>query len=109
MKSLCSGLLMLFSGVCFSQCEVFGEEQPNPYLLSINCAPEIEIPTVVHVLYHDTVAHSFIPTDEVIEAIDSLRSDMAEADIGIDLVDVVYQDLDGYDEYLDGTICFTRS
>jgi len=109
MKTLFSAILTLFSGACFSQCEVFGEEQSNPYLFSVNCAPEIEIPTVVHVLYHDTVAHSFIPTNEVVEAVDSLRSDMAEADIGIDLVDVVYHDLDGYNDYLDGTICFPGS
>lgn len=67
---------------------VFGEEQELPLLFSSTCVEDISIPTVVHVLYHDTIEHSFIPSDEVIEAFDSLQVDMDEANIGINLVDV---------------------
>lgn len=109
MRHLCCAILILCFRVCLAQCEVFGEEQELPLLFSSTCVDDISIPTVVHVLYHDTIEHSFIPNDEVLEAIDSLQADMEETSIGIDLAAVLYHNLDGYDEYLDGTICFPNS
>lgn len=108
MKYLFLNFLFVY-GTVLSQCEVFGVEEPTPYLLSISCSPEIDIPTVVHILYHDTIPHSYISIEEVIDAIDSLNSDMSEADISIDLMHVNYYDLVDYDNYLSGAICFPGS
>lgn len=81
---------------CFAQdCYVF-ESEPN--VDTVRCA--------VHVYHHDTIPFSFVATDDVVEAIDYLNIDLVPSNIQVELIDIIYVDLDGKDGYLNNEYCF---
>jgi len=66
------------------------------------------IPTVVHIVYHDSIENTFFSEDYVHEAMESVNQYFAEASINFDY-DINYKDLADYEwaeGVLSGQICF---
>jgi hypothetical protein len=89
-------LLLIGFNFCFAQdCYVFDSEQT---VNTIRCA--------VHIYYHDTLENSFVSEENVVDAIEYLNLDLNQSNIQVQLIDILYVDLDGKDGYLNNAYCF---
>ncbi len=89
-------VLLIGFKFCFAQdCYVF-ESEPN--VNTVRCA--------VHIYHHDTLANSFVSNSAIVEAIDYLNIDLTPSNIQVELIDILYVDLNGKDGYLNGDYCF---
>jgi len=70
------------------------------------------VPTVVHVLYSDSIPDSYVPYDDIVEAIDDLNIQFEGTDFSFDLVSVDHTEVLEYpwgQLFVNGSICFYNS
>lgn len=132
MKNVLATLLVLMSFVGFAQddflidsdsteffdCSAFYNPTMEPSLvpfleLSTGEQPpywyEKNVPTVVHVLYSDSIPDSYVPYDNIVEAIEDLNTQFIGTDFSFDLVSVDHTEVLDYpwgQLFVDGDICF---